>query len=80
MIRWLKDGKGNFREEPFEPVPGSDLLASETGQVGGRQVYQVISEGFHQRMSPGSTEQLQAEIRKWAGDPVGHAPSVRVVK
>ena len=69
MIRWLKDGKGNFREEPFEPVPDFDLLASETGQVGGRQVYQVIAEGFHQRMSQGSTEQLQAEIRKWAGGP-----------
>jgi hypothetical protein len=80
MIRWLKDGKGNFREEPFEPAPDSDLLASETGQVGGRQIYQVISEGFHQRMNQGSTEQLQAEIRQWAGSPVGHPPSVRVVK
>ena len=79
MIRWLKDGKGNFREEPFEPAPDFDLLASETGQVGGRQVYQVIAESFHQRMSQGSTEQLQAEIRKWAGGPVGHPPSVRVV-
>jgi len=79
MIRWLKDGKGNFREEPFEPAPDFDLLASETGQVGGRQVSQVIAEGFHQRISPGSTEQLQAEIRKWAGSPTGRAPSVRVV-
>jgi len=79
MIRWLKDGKGNFREEPFEPVPDFDLFASKTGQVEGRQVYQVISEGFHQRMSQGTTEQLQAEIRKWAGGPAGHPPSVRVV-
>jgi hypothetical protein len=30
-------------------------------------------------MSPGSAEQMQAEIRKWAGGPVGHAPAVRVV-
>jgi hypothetical protein len=79
MIRWLKDGQGNFREEPYEPVPDFDLFASETGQVGGRQIYQVISEGFHQRMSQGSTDQLLAEIRKWAGGPVGHPPSVRVV-
>ena len=78
MIRWLKDGKGNFREEPFEPVLNSDLNVSETGQVGGRQVYQVITEDFHRRMSPGSQEQLQAEIRKWTGGPVGHAPSTRV--
>ncbi|HMD83863.1 MAG TPA: acetylxylan esterase [Terriglobia bacterium] len=79
MIRWLKNGKGSIREEPFEPAPDFDLLASETGQVQGRQVYQVIAEGFHQRMSQGSTEQLQAEIHKWAGSPAGHAPSVRVV-
>ena len=79
MIRWLKDGKGNFREEPFEPAPDFDLLASETGEVRGRQVYQVIADGFRHRISPGSTEQLQAEIRKWAGAPTGHAPSVRVV-
>ena len=79
MIRWLKDGKGSFREEPFEPVPDFDLLASETGQVGGRQVYQVISESFHQRTSQGSKEQLQAEIRKWVGGPAGHPPPVRVV-
>ena len=79
MIRWLKDGKGNFREESFEPALDSDLLASDTGQVGGRQLYQVIAEGFHQRMSPGRTEQLQAEIRKWSGGPAGHPPSVRVV-
>jgi len=79
MIRWLKDGKGNFREETFEPIPDFDLFASETGHVGGRQVYQVIAEGFHQRMSQGGNEQLQAEIRKWAGGPSGHPPSVRVV-
>ncbi|MGO8790196.1 MAG: acetylxylan esterase [Terriglobia bacterium] len=79
MIRWLKDGKGNFREESFEPVPDVDLLASETGQVGGRQVYQVISESFRRRMTQGSTEQLQAEIRKWVGGPAGRSPSVRVV-
>lgn len=79
LIRWLKDGKGNFREETFEPVPDFDLLAAETGQVKGRQVYQVISESFHQRLTQGTTEQLQAEIRKWAGGPAGHPPPTRVV-
>ena len=80
MIRWLKEGKGDFREEPFEAVPDFDLFASESGQVGGRQLYQVIAEGARQRMSQGSPEQLQAELRKWAGGPAGRAPAVRVVK
>lgn len=79
MIRWLKDGKGNFREEPFQPVPDFDLFTSATGQVGGRQMYEVIAEGFHKRMSQGTTEQLEAELRKWVGSPAGHAPVARVV-
>jgi cephalosporin-C deacetylase-like acetyl esterase len=80
MSRWLKDGRGNFREEPVEVVPDFDLLATETGQVGGRQVYQVISEGFHKRMSQGTTEQLRVEVRRWSGDRAGQPPGVRVLE
>jgi len=79
MIRWLKDGRGNFREEPVEMAPDFDLLATETGQVEGRQVYQVILDRFRQRMSQGSTEQLLAEVRKWSGDGAGRPPVVHVL-
>jgi hypothetical protein len=79
MIRWLKDGKGDFREEPIDTVPDFDMLATEKGQVGGREMYQVIDEGFRQRMSPGTTEQLQAEIRKWMGERTGQPAATRVV-
>jgi cephalosporin-C deacetylase-like acetyl esterase len=78
MIRWLKDGKGNFREESFEPVPDFDLLASKTGQVGGREISQVILDDFHARMTQSTAEQLHAEIGKWVVSPAGHAPPVRV--
>ena len=79
MIRWLKDGRGNFREEPVEMAPDFDLLATETGQVEGRQIYQVILDRFRQRMSQGSTEQLLAEVRKWSGDGAGRPPVVHVL-
>ncbi len=79
MIRWLKDGRGNFREEPVEMAPDFDLLATQTGQVEGRQIYQVILDRFRQRMSQGSTEQLLAEIRKWSGDRAGQPPVVHVL-
>jgi hypothetical protein len=79
MIRWLRDGRGNFREEPVEMLPDFDLLATQTGQVEGRQIYQVILDRFRQRMSQGSSEQLLAEIRKWSGARAGQPPPVRVL-
>ena len=79
MIRWLKDGRGNFREEPVDMLPDFDLLATQTGQVEGRQIFQVILDYFRQRSSQGSTEQLLAEIRKWSGDGARQPPLVHVL-
>ena len=79
MIRWLKDGRGNFREEPVEMLPDFDLLATQNGQVEGREIYQVILEGFRKRMSPENPEQLLAEIRKWSEDRAGQPPLVHVL-
>lgn len=48
MIRWLKDGKGDPREEPVEMAPNHELLATTTGQVSvdlaSRDVHQIIRE------------------------------------
>jgi hypothetical protein len=60
-------------------LPDFDLLATQTGQVEGRQIYQVILDRFRQRMSQGSAEQLLAEIRKWSGDRAGQPPPVRLL-
>jgi hypothetical protein len=80
MIRWLKDGRGSFREEPVEMALDFDLLATPSGQVEGRQIYQVIQEGFRQRMKQGNSEQLLTEIRKWCEDRVGQPPPVAVLR
>jgi dienelactone hydrolase len=80
MIRWLKDGRGNFREEPVEMALDSDLLATPAGQVEGRQMYQVIHEGFRQRMKQGNSEQLLVEIRKWSEDRAAQPPLVHVLR
>ncbi len=79
MIRWLKDGHGNFREETVELAPDFDLLVTANGQVEGREMYQVILDGFRKRMSNGNSEQLLAEVRKWAEDRAGQPPLVRVL-
>jgi dienelactone hydrolase len=43
MIRWLRAGDGNAREEKIEPVPDHDLLVTASGQVAGRELYEIIS-------------------------------------
>jgi hypothetical protein len=80
MIRWLKDGRGDFREEPVEMAPDFDLLATPSGQVEGRQMYQVIQQSFRERMKQGNSEQLLAEIRKWSEDRAGQPPPVHVLR
>jgi cephalosporin-C deacetylase-like acetyl esterase len=43
MIRWLQDGKGDAREQAVDPVSDQDLLVTEHAQVGGRDLYQILS-------------------------------------
>ena len=69
MIRWLKDGRGNAKEEPVELTPAFDLRATESGQVEGRDLYEVIREDFRRKQSSGSREEMLAEIRKLAALP-----------
>lgn len=80
FIRWLKDGRGDPREEAVEMAPNFELQASETGQVGGRDLYEIIREGYRGRMKPGSTAELIAEIRKWSGAEAKRPPATRTVK
>ena len=47
--------------------------------MGGREIYQVISDSFQQKKSQGTSAQLLSEIRKWSGDRAAQAPDVRVL-
>lgn len=76
FIRWLADGKGSPREAPVDMALDTELLASESGQVGGREMWEVILEGYRKRATHGSREELLAELRKWVGTP--DKPAVRV--
>ena len=33
MIRWLKDGRGDFREQPVKLYPNHQLLVTRSGHV-----------------------------------------------
>ncbi len=56
MIRWLKNGEADFREEPVESLPDHLLLATKSGQVseeGSREIHEVILERFRSRRTTG---------------------------
>src|SRR3984893_11202839 len=79
MIRWLKDGHGDSREEPVQFQPDFKLFATEAGQAPGRDIYEVIGEEFRRKQSTGTQEQMLAELRKWSPLVEHKAPAVRVL-
>jgi dienelactone hydrolase len=56
MIRWLKNGDADFREEPVETLPDHLLFAAKGGQVsaeGSREIHEIILERFQTRRAAG---------------------------
>ncbi len=81
MIRWLKEGKGDAREEGVEMLPGHLLLATASGQVseeGSRDIWQVIEERFQSRKRDGTLEELRATLRHLTGA-ADRPPRFRVI-
>ena len=68
MIRWLKEGKGDWREEKVQLYPDHELQVTRSGQVAdepqSRDLYQYILEDYRKRRRQGSAEELLSEIRR----------------
>ncbi|MBO0720591.1 MAG: acetylxylan esterase [Blastocatellia bacterium] len=68
MIRWLKDGKGDWREQKVQLYPDHELQVTRSGQVAdepqSRDLYQYILEDYRNRRRQGSAQELLAEIRR----------------
>jgi cephalosporin-C deacetylase-like acetyl esterase len=68
MILWLKDGQGDFHEQPVHLYNNFELLVTSTGHVddipGSRKVYQLILDDFQAKKRPGTIPELQAELRR----------------
>lgn len=56
MIRWLANGSGSAREEAVTLLPDHQLWVTPTGQVEGRELYEVIRETPRAK---GTREELQ---------------------
>ena len=60
MIKWLRDGRGDAREESVTLLPDHELLVTPKGQVDGRELYQIIAETPRQK---GSSSELASFVR-----------------
>jgi len=83
MIRWLKDGKGDFHEQPVHMYLNQELLVTPTGHVddlpGSRKLYQVIHDDFVVRKRPGTITELRDQLLKWGVPSDDTAPAVEVL-
>ena len=83
MIRWLKDGEGDYHEQPVHLYNNFELLVTPTGHVddipGSRKVYQLILDDFHAKMRPETIPELQAELSKLKIPTDGSAPETKLL-
>jgi hypothetical protein len=82
MIRWLKEGQGDFHEQPVRNYANHELLVTQSGHVddepGARKLYQLVQDDFRSRKRQGTTPELLAELRRLKIPSDGQAPVVKV--
>jgi cephalosporin-C deacetylase-like acetyl esterase len=80
MIRWLKDGQGDFHEQPVKMYTNQELLVTATGHVddlpGSRKLYELIFDRYRARKQQGTTEALLTELRRLNIPSDGRAPAL----
>src|SRR5881628_1794740 len=83
MIRWLKDGQGDFHEQPVHLYTNFELLVTPTGRVedipGSRKLYQLTLDDFHAKKQQGTIPELQAELRRLEIPSDGSSPELNVL-
>ncbi|MGO8792822.1 MAG: acetylxylan esterase [Terriglobia bacterium] len=83
MIRWLKNGQGDFHEQPIHVYTNFELRVTRTGHVedlpGSRKVYQLLMDEYHAHRRPGTVLEMQSELRRLGISTEGPAPEVKVV-
>src|SRR5256886_7230384 len=83
LIRWLKDGQGDFHEQPVHLYANHELLVTQSGHVedepGSRKVYQLILDDFHSKQRQGTIPELQAELHKLQVPTDRSSPAVKVL-
>ena len=83
MIRYLKNGQGDFHEQPVEMYTNHQLQVTASGNVenepGSRKLYQVLRTDFKARRRAGTTAQLLAKLRQLKIPTDRTAPRIQIV-
>src|SRR5262245_12257839 len=83
MIRWLNDGKGDWREQSVKLYPDHELQVTRSGQVAdepqSRDLYQHILDDYRNRRRQGSAQELMAELRKLTPASESKPPTMKTV-
>jgi cephalosporin-C deacetylase-like acetyl esterase len=84
MNRWLKDGRGDFHEQPVKIYNNYELLVTASGHVddepGSRKLHELILDGYRARKRQGTIPELIAELQRLNIPSKGAAPEVRVLE
>jgi len=84
MIRWLKDGQGDFHEQPVKMYANHELFVTRSGHVddepGSRKLNQLILDDFHAKKRPGTIPELLAELRRLRIPSEAPPPEVKVLE
>lgn len=84
MIRWLKDGDGDFHEQPVKMFSESQLQVTPTGHVedlpGSRKLYQLLLDDFQERRAQGTISDLLSELKTLHVLTDRSAPKVQVLR
>jgi dienelactone hydrolase len=82
MIRWLKDGRGDFHEQPVTMYSNLELLVTRSGHVddepGSRKLFQLILDEYRARKRPRGSAELLAELAGLGIRSDGATPAVRM--
>jgi dienelactone hydrolase len=83
LIRWLKDGHGDYHEQPVKIYNNYELLVTKTGRVedepGSRKLYQLILDDYAAKKRKGTTEELLARLRSLGIPTTGTPPQIKVM-
>ena len=81
MIRWLKNGQGDFHEQPVKLHTNSELQVTASGNVedepGSRKVYQLLRDDFRAKRVQRTIPDLLTELPRLKIPTDGSAPKVQ---
>lgn len=84
MIRWLKGGQGDWKDEPVKLLTSRELRVTASGNVdgepGSRKLYQVIQDEYRALRRPQGRAELRAELERVEAGRSGGTPEAIVLE